>query len=190
MATPTAKSGATSNMPAKQGKDATALVEAIEDQEDAAMTASENEPAGALATVGTIPDALRAQMSLELQEALRQIEAGFGDLSKPTDVFNRGQEFWIIDGFTIPDYEDKATGEVKTKHIFRCETAEGLIFSMMQSDARPRRVVARALTLAAGLGGRLRFGPYKLEKKKIVGQIQDALIFVPQAGFKREAFSA
>lgn len=184
-----AKGVSTSNAPATQGKDATALVNAVANQEankDAAMTASQNEPAGPL-TLG-IPDDLRAQMSLELQQALHQIETGFGELISPTKIYEAGQQFHVIDGFTVGDYEDRQTGEISTKHIFRLETEDGVVLNMMQSDARPRRVIAKACMLAAGLGGRLRIGPYKLEKKKIIGQIQDALIFVPQPGFKQEAF--
>jgi hypothetical protein len=126
---------------------------------------------------------LRDAMSLELREALEQIEQGFGDLTKPGDVFNLGQQFDVINAVTIDDYLDKTTGELKVKHVFQLQFSDGVVRNIMQSTARPRKALAEAFRLARGLGGRLRMGPYKMSRKAIPNQIQAAYIFEQQAGF-------
>jgi len=126
---------------------------------------------------------LQDSLMLELSESLHQVAEGFGSLVAPGEIAKQGVPFTVIDAITIPDYEDRKTGEVKVKHIFKLETADGRVLMTMQSDARPRRVLARAFQVARTLGERVKAGPYLYEAKAIVGQIQPAFIFAPQKGF-------
>jgi hypothetical protein len=127
---------------------------------------------------------MRDALAVEFLDALQQIQDGFGELTAPGDIFKMNQPFHIIDATTINDYEDRNTGEIKVKHIFRLEFSDGRVLQTMQSDARPRRVMATGFSTSRRLGTRIKAGPYKYEQKAIVGQIQPAFIFVPQPGFK------
>lgn len=129
------------------------------------------------------PQAQDALM-LELNEALHQVTEGFQTLTKPGDIFALAQPFDVVDAITINDFVDRKTGEEKVKHIFKLEFPDGRVMMTMQSDARPRRVLASAFQKARALGRRVRVGPYLYESKKIEGQIQPAFIFTQQAGFQ------
>jgi len=134
-----------------------------------------------------LPQTKRDELALELQEALYQIEQGFGELTSPTKIYEMDQVFWVIDAITIHDYVDPSTGEVKTKHIFRLEFESGNVVTTMQGDARPRSILAGAFIKARALGGRIKAGPYKYYKKRILNQIEPALIFQQQPGFEARA---
>jgi len=148
---------------------------------------------GAVATAEDAPislglsEAMREKLSLDLQRTLHQIETGFDALTSPTDIFKMDQPFSIIDGILIEDFVDRTTGEEKSKVVFRLEFGDGRIVNTMQSAARPRKLIAEACEMARSLGGRFKAGPYKFQKKG-VGQIQDALIFEQQPGWKAEVY--
>lgn len=127
---------------------------------------------------------MRDSLTAEFLDALHQVQEGFGELTAPGDIFATGLPFFVVDAATIEDYEDQSTGEVKIKHIFRLEFADGTVKSVMQSDARPRRVLAKAFTSVRKLGARMKAGPYMFEKKLIPRQIQPAFIFRQMPGFK------
>jgi len=118
-----------------------------------------------------------------LIEGLHQVQEGFGELTKPGDIFNMDRSFNVIDATTINDFTDQNTGEVKTKHIFKLEFSEGDVRLVMQSDARPRAILASVFTRARLLGERIVAGPYKFSRKPIPRQIQPAYIFTQQPGF-------
>lgn len=120
---------------------------------------------------------------IRLRGLLGQVAEGFGDMTKPSDIFKMDQPFYVIGASTIDDYVDTNTGEVKTKHIFRLEFENGLVKNIMQSSARPRAVLAECFVLAAQIGGRLRCGPYKFTEKN-TRKPQPALIFSEQQGFQ------
>ncbi len=127
---------------------------------------------------------LQDKLMLEFQEALHQVEAGFGSLTAPGDVAAMQTPFDVIDAITIDDFEDRKTGEVKVKHVFALELPDGRVLHTMQSDARPRRMLANMFRAARSLGQAIAAGPYTYEKKVIPGQIQAAWIFAQQPGFK------
>lgn len=118
-----------------------------------------------------------------LLESLHQVKEGFGELTKPGDIFMMDRPFYVIDAMTIADFVDQNTGEVKTKHIFKLEFNEGDVKMIMQSDARPRAILASVFSQARLLGERIAIGPYRMQKKEIPRQIQPAYIFVQQPGF-------
>jgi hypothetical protein len=126
----------------------------------------------------------RDALTAEFLDALHQVQDGFGELTAPGKIFDMGLPFHVIDAATITDFEDQTTGEVKTKHVFRLEFEDGTVRNVMQSDARPRRVLASVFTSSRKLGARLKAGPYKYEKKAIPRQLQPAFIFTQQPGFK------
>lgn len=130
-----------------------------------------------------LSQAMQDQLALEFQEALHQVESGFGALTAPGDVAKMGVPFKVIDAITVDDFFDRSTGEIKVKHIFKLEFEDGRVVCTMQSDARPRRVLADAFRKARAVGARLEAGPYLYEKKD-VGQIQPAWIFAQQPGFR------
>lgn len=136
-------------------------------------------------SLASISQATLDSMGVELQGLLHQIDTGFGELTAPGLIFQLDQPFFLIDGFTIRDYVDQTTGEEKMKHVFRLEFDGGVIKNVMQSDARPRRVLARAFELINQMGQKVRMGPYKFTKKPIPRQIQPAFIFSEQVGFHR-----
>lgn len=171
---------------ADSGKDASALMQAIDKAEPPEVAADDPQDSGQL-QLTLSPETLE-QMSKELRDALAQIANGFDSLTKPGEIFDTDQSFYVIDAFTIDDFVDQKTGEEKVKHIFRLEFDGGVIRNIMQSDARPRRILAKSFMLARGMGGRLRQGPFKMEKKTITGQIQPAYIFAQQPGFTQRAF--
>lgn len=192
MATKTDKGVALSNEASEAvtqeipAKDASALMKAVNAAEPPEIAADDPKDSGAM-QLSLSQESLDA-MTKELREALHQIANGFGELTAPGIIFGMDQPFYVIDAFTIDDYVDQTTGEEKTKHVFRLEFGDGVVRSVMQSDARPRRVLAKAFMLATGLGGRLKVGPYKFDKKAIPRQIQPAFIFSPQPGFEQIAY--
>lgn len=131
-----------------------------------------------------LSESMRDQLALEFQEALHQVEEGFGALTSPTDVAAMGIPFFVIDAVTINDYEDRAKGEILTKHVFKLELLDKRVLFVMQGDARPRRVLASLYQKARAGGMRVSAGPYLYEKKPIPGQPQAAWIFVQQPGFQ------
>jgi len=141
---------------------------------------------GAGAVVNLSPE-LRDQLTRELQQTLHAIETGFDTLTKPTDIANAGATFHVIDGVVIDDYVDKRTGEQTSKVVFRLQYEDGRVVNVMQSAARPRRLIARACEQANGLGYKFKAGPYKYIKKG-VGQIQDAIIMEQQSGWRQEVY--
>lgn len=126
---------------------------------------------------------LRDKLTAELQKALHSIETGFDVLTKPGDIEKTGVTFSVVDALLIPDFIDKRTGEESEKCIFRLQYDDGRVVTVMQSAARPRKVIAQAFESAMQLGVRLTMGPYKFVRKG-VGQIQDAVIFEQQANFR------
>lgn len=163
-------------------KDAASLMEAIA-KEDAA-----GDVQGKL-TLGALSQTTVDELSQELRDALAQIDSGFGDLTAPGTIAAMNQAFNVIDAFTVPDYEDRSTGEIKTKHVFRLQFTDGVIRTVMQSDARPRKILARAFTLARQMGGRLEVGPYMFKSKPIPGRPQAAWILEQQSGFSQRAYA-
>lgn len=117
-------------------------------------------------------------------ESLHQVQEGFGDLSKPGDIYDRQEVFEVIDAVTIEDYEDRRKGEILTKHVFKLQFLDGRIAFVMQSNARPRKMLALMFTSARLNGIRAIAGPYKFVKKVIPGQPQAAYIFEQQPGFR------
>jgi len=148
------------------------------------IAADDPQDAGTFSLASISQETLDA-MGVELQSLLHQIDTGFGELTAPGLIFSMDQPFDLIDGFTINDYVDRTTGEEKTKHVFRLEFDGGVVKNVMQSDARPRRVLARAFELINQMGQKVRMGPYKFTKKVIPNQIQPAFIFTEQPGFRR-----
>ncbi len=127
---------------------------------------------------------LQDKLMLEFQEALHQVESGFGMLTAPGDIAAMQTPFEVVDAITLDDFEDRKTGEVKVKHIFRLQLPDGRVLQTMQGDARPRRVLANLFRSARSLGQAIVAGPYLYEKKVVPGQIQAAWIFAQQPGFK------
>lgn len=123
------------------------------------------------------------ELILAFQESLHQVQEGFGELSKPRDLFAQGMPFNVIDAITIDDFEDKRKGEILTKHIFKLEFEDGRVALVMQSDARPRRILAQTFARARALQVKAKAGPYKFAQKPIPGQPEAAFIFVQQPGF-------
>lgn len=134
-----------------------------------------------------LSQSMQDQLTIEFQEALHQVESGFGVLTAPTEVAAMQTPFYVIDAITINDYEDRSKGEILVKHIFKLELQDGRILHVMQGDARPRRVLASLFQKARAVGARLEVGPYLYEKKPIPGQINPAWIFAQQPGFKANA---
>ena len=119
----------------------------------------------------------------QFMEELHRVQEGFGDLTKPGDIYKMDRAFDVIDATTITDYVDQKTGEVKTKHVFKLQFAEGDVRMVMQSTAGPRAALASLFASARLLGERIAVGPYKFTEKAIPHQIQAAIIFVQQPGF-------
>ncbi len=136
-------------------------------------------------SLGLSPETME-RLSIELQKAMHAVEMG-GGLTSPTDLFAANQAFTIVDGIFIEDFVDRKTGEEKSKCLFRLEFADGRVVNTMQSAARPRKVLTDVCEIARTLGRGVRIGPYKFIKKG-VGQIQDALIFEQQPGWKQEIY--
>lgn len=130
-----------------------------------------------------LSQAMQDQLALEFQEAMHQVESGFGSLTAPGDIAAMKTPFKVIDAITIDDFEDRKTGEIKVKHVFKLEMADSRVFFTMQSDARPRRALADFFRKGRAVGARVEVGPYLYEKKD-VGQIQAAWILVQQPGFQ------
>lgn len=130
---------------------------------------------------------VRDRLSLELAELMHAVEMGFDKTVKPSDIAASGQSFFIVDGLMIDNFEDRTTGEVKSKCVFRLEYDDGRVVNVMQSAARPRAVYAQLCETARQLGMSFRAGPFKFIKKG-VGQIQDAIIFEQQPGWKQEVY--
>lgn len=130
---------------------------------------------------------VRDRLSLELAELMHAVEMGFDKTTKPSDILAAGQVFDIVDGILIDNFEDRTTGEVKSKCVFRLEYPDGRVVNVMQSAARPRAVYAQLCETARSLGLSFRAGPFKFAKKG-VGQIQDAVIFEQQPGWKQEVY--
>lgn len=159
-----------------------------EPQTQALATTGDGDVSGPMQAALGLSKEMRDQLSLELQEALHQVEEGFGALTSPTDVAAMGIPFTVIDAVTITDYEDRAKGEILTKHVFKLQLADSRVLFVMQGDARPRRVFASVFQKARAQGMRVEAGPYLYEKKPIPGQPQPAWIFVQQPGFKAELY--
>jgi hypothetical protein len=123
------------------------------------------------------------ELILAFQEALHQVQEGFGELAKPRDLCAQGLPFNVIDAITIDDFEDRRNGEILTKHLFKLQFEDNRIAWVMQSDARPRKIMAQTFTRARALQMRLRAGPYKFAPKVIPGQPEPAQILVQQPGF-------
>lgn len=151
-------------------------------QSQALVVSGDGDVSGPLALA--LSPALQDKLMLEFQEALHQVESGFGTLTAPGDIALMAVPFKIIDAITIDDFEDRKNGEIKTKHIFKLELADGRVLHTMQSDARPRRVLAQLFQRARQLQMPIVAGPYLYEKKKIEGQIQAAWIFQQQPGWR------
>lgn len=173
-----------------QDKTGEALATQADTQTDAAKAALQTTGDGDVSGPLSLALSQETQDKLlqELHDALHQVSEGFGDLAKPTDIFSRGEVFHVVDAVTIPDYLDRRTGEEKVKHIFKLQFADSRVALVMQSDARPRRMLARQFTIARALGRGAIAGPYKYEAKPIPGQPQPALIMVQQPGFQARAF--
>lgn len=137
---------------------------------------------GSLSAVLSV--ATREALAGELAELMHQVQEGFGELTAPGEVFKAGEVFDVIDAITINDYLDMRTGEEVAKHIFRLQYPDGRVVCVMQSDARPRRVLARTFAVGRALGDPVVAGPYKYVKKAIKNQIQAAYIFEQQPGFR------
>lgn len=125
---------------------------------------------------------VRDSLMLEMREMLEQVTEGFNELTKPSDIYKMDQPFIIVGALTIEDYEDKNTGELKTKHIFRLQFEDGIVKNIMQSTARPRAVLAKMFYAARQLGLGVACGPYKFTEKA-TGKPQPALILAQQKGF-------
>lgn len=169
-----------------QGKPGAALTTPTATQATALQTSGDGDVSGPLALA--LSQEMQDQLLRELQDALHQVSEGFGDLAKPTDICDRGEAFYVVDAITIDDYLDKRKGEILTKHIFKLQFEDGRVALVMQSDARPRRTLAKQFTTARALGCSAIAGPYKYDKKAIPGQPQAALIMVQQPGFQAKAF--
>jgi hypothetical protein len=152
-----------------------------ETQSQALTTTGDGDVSGPLALA--LSSETQDRLMQELQEAMHQVAEGFGNLVAPGEVAKQGLPFDVIDAITIPDYVDQRTGEEKAKHIFKLQFGDGRVVMTMQSDARPRRVLASMFQKARALGQRLKAGPYLYEQKSIVGQIQPAFVFAQQQGF-------
>lgn len=159
--------------------------EAVTDAKQALIVTGDGDVSGPLQLA--LSQQMQDQLMLELQDALHQVQEGFGELSKPRDLFAQEAVFDVVDAITISDFEDRRSGEVLTKHIFKLQFPDTRIALVMQSDARPRRILAQAFARARALGGRIVCGPYKFGQKTIPGQPEPAMIFVQQPGFEAKA---
>lgn len=170
------------------------------DTDTANSQALVNSPApasAAVAVASATDDQFLMQMSQEetdrllreLNESLYQAEQGFGQLTKPSEIAASEQAFTIIDAATINNFLDTATGEESVKHVFRLQFDDGRVAQIMQSNSRPREVLADCFIKARALGARLAMGPYKLVAKA-GKQIQPALIFEQQSGWRRDLRAA
>ncbi len=159
------------------------------DNTEALVVSGDGDVSGPLSQALGLSRDTQDRLLQELQESLHQVSEGFGDLTKPGDIYDMRAPFSVIDAITIPDYVDQKTGEEKVKHIFKLELEDGRVLLTMQSDARPRRVLASIFTRARAIGAKAKAGPYLYEKKAITGQIQPAFIFVQQKGFRAEAYT-
>ena len=171
----------------KQTADAANAAVSNEQPADGALATTQ--PGGAMAAAAqvNISPELRDKLSEQLQKTLHAIETGFDTLTKPSDIEKEGEAFWIVDGLLIEDFVDKRSGEETAKCIFRLQYEDGRVVNVMQSAARPRKLLAEACELSRQLGGAFKAGPYKYVKKG-VGQIQDAIIFEQQAGWRQEVY--
>lgn len=155
-------------------------------QSQALVTTGDGDVSGSMKAALALSQEMRDQLTLELQEALHQVEEGFGALTNAGDVAAMGIPFHVIDAVTVPDYFDRSKGEILTKHIFKLQLQDGRVLFTMQGDARPRRVFASVFQKARSQGMRVEAGPYLYVKKPIPGQPQAAWIFEQQPGFRAE----
>lgn len=152
-----------------------------EKQTQALVVTGDGDIAGPIALALSTETADRLMQ--ELQEALHQVQEGFGNLVAPGDIYKLQEPFFVVDAITINDYVDQRTGEEKIKHIFKLEFADGRVLMTMQSDARPRKILAKTFQAARALGYKVKAGPY-LYEQKATGQVQSAFIFAQQPGFR------
>lgn len=154
-------------------------------------TASGEAPGLALSAIASLglSQATVEKLALELKEKLHSATIGLDDRVKAGKIMERGDQFMIIDAFTVVDYLDKSSGEVSDKHVFVLEFLQGDVSAIMQSTTGPRKEIADIFQLARALGGKALMGPYKMEEKN-TGKPQPALIFARQPGFKAAVSNA
>lgn len=124
-------------------------------------------------------------LALEMRKALHAVEMGWDTLAKPSDIAKRGETFHVIDGLVIEDYIDRRIGEQVAKCVFVLEFDDGRIETVMQSAARPRLMLCKAVENARLLGASFKAGPYKYVGMAVKGQSQDAVIFERQPGWRQ-----
>jgi hypothetical protein len=57
-------------------------------------------------------------LALELRELMGQIGEGFGELTKPSDIFAMDQPFWIIGAATIDDFMESRPARLRRSIFF------------------------------------------------------------------------
>lgn len=125
------------------------------------------------------------KLSLDMRRALHAVEMGWDVLSKPTDILKRNQVFYVIDALVIEDYLDKRNGELTSKCVFVLEFEDSHVETVMQSAARPRLNLAKGVENARLLGATYRAGPYKFAAVNVNNQLNDAIIFERQPGWRQ-----
>jgi hypothetical protein len=131
---------------------------------------------------------MRDELVRELLESIARVKEGFGTLVKPGTLYDQGRSFHVIEAFTVNNFVDRDTGEIRTKHLFKLQFDEGDVATIMQSDTGPRGELAGLFTRARALGGKIMAGPYKFETKD-TKRPNPAFIFVQQPGFDIVAVS-
>lgn len=125
------------------------------------------------------------KLSIDMRKALHAVEMGWDTLAKPSDIAKGGEVFYVIDGLVIEDYMDRRSGEEVAKCVFVLEYEDGRIDTVMQSAARPRLMLCKAVENARLLGASFKSGPYKYVTMSVKGQSQDAVIFEKQPGWRQ-----
>lgn len=131
-----------------------------------------------------LSEMMQEKLSIDLARTLHQIEMGIGDTSA-SKVAKLGVSFFVVDGVYIDEFEDRKTGEVKSKVVFQLDCDDGVVRTIMQSAARPRKLLADACEQARMLGARFKAGPYKFTSKTVNAGPSDALIFEAQPGCRQ-----
>jgi hypothetical protein len=114
---------------------------------------------------------------LDFQRALSAVSEGFDDFYKVEDLVQNQRLFTILDAYTITDFEDKSTGEVSDKFVFKLAFEDsGETVKIMQASSGVRKQIVALFERGRLEGISVELRHYRMTTKS-TGQIQPAKIF-------------
>jgi hypothetical protein len=126
---------------------------------------------------------LMREFGKEFADLASEIEMGFSNMLKPSELAKSGREFYVTNGATT-EFRDKRSGEIELKQVFQLSFPTGEFGVVMQSDANIRAKYARLFTAARMIRQPVVIGPMRYVERgqPVAGNMP--VIFEQLPGFK------